>query len=129
MKIQAIDHIVLVVASPLETCAFYEKVLGLQPVQDEGGRWSLKFGQSKISLQVQGKVPEIARQTSRGSANFCLITNTPIQEVVNHLNACGVEIIEGPSRKAGALGPLMSVYFYDVDGNLVEVSNRLANHQ
>ena len=34
-----------------------------------------------------------------------------------------VEIIEGPCAKTGATGPLLSVYFRDPDGNLVEVSN------
>ena len=109
-----------------ETCAFYEKVLGLRPVKGSRGKWSLKFGQSKISLQTEGKVPEIARQTIRGSANFCLITETPIREVAAHLRACGVKIVEGPGQKDGAVGPLMSIYIYDIDGNLVEVSNQLA---
>jgi catechol 2,3-dioxygenase-like lactoylglutathione lyase family enzyme len=68
----------------------------------------------------------IARQTTRGSANFCLITDTPIEEVVEHLRACEVEIINGPAQKQGAIGPLLSVYFYDIDGNLVEVSNPLS---
>jgi len=34
-----------------------------------------------------------------------------------------VEIIEGPCDKTGAVGKLLSVYFRDPDGNLVEVSN------
>ncbi len=37
--------------------------------------------------------------------------------------AHGVAIIEGPVPKTGALGPMMSVYFRDPDGNLIEVSN------
>jgi catechol 2,3-dioxygenase-like lactoylglutathione lyase family enzyme len=126
MNIKSIDHIVLVVADIATTCAFYERVLGLQPVERPAGRWSLQFGQNKISLQAQHKVPVIARQTTRGSANFCLITDTPIEEVVEHLRACEVEIINGPAQKQGAIGPLLSVYFYDMDGNLVEVSNPLS---
>ena len=126
IEILSIDHIVLIVANPAETCAFYQEVLGLLPVQDSQGRWSLKFGQNKISLQIQGKVPEIARRTIRGSGNFCLITDTPIEEVIAHLNACSVKIVAGPSKKEGGLGPLMSIYFYDIDGNLVEISNRLS---
>ncbi len=125
IKILSIDHIVLVVANPVETCAFYQKILGLQPTQDSSGRWSLKFGQNRISLQSLGKVPEIARRTTRGSANFCLITDTPLQEVIAHLKASDVKIVAGPSVKEGGVGPIMSIYFYDIDGNLVEVSNRL----
>lgn len=125
MNVQSIDHIVLVVADRAKSCAFYEKVLGMQPVENPPGRWALHFGQNKFSLQVEGNVPKIARGTTRGSANFCLIIDTPIEDVVEHLKACGVEIIDGPAQRDGATGPLMSVYFYDIDGNLVEVSNRL----
>lgn len=125
MNIQSIDHIVLVVADLAKSCAFYEKALGMQPVENPPGRWALHFGHNKFSLQVEGNVPKIASQTIRGSANFCLITDTPIEDVVEHLKACEVEIIDGPAQRDGATGPLMSVYFYDIDGNLVEVSNQL----
>ena len=40
-----------------------------------------------------------------------------------HLKAHGVAIIEGPVEKTGATGPMLSVYFRDPDGNLIEVSN------
>ncbi|RUU50762.1 VOC family protein, partial [Mesorhizobium sp. M2C.T.Ca.TU.002.02.1.1] len=36
--------------------------------------------------------------------------------------AYGVAIEVGPVRRIGARGPMMSVYFRDPDGNLVEVS-------
>jgi catechol 2,3-dioxygenase-like lactoylglutathione lyase family enzyme len=60
------------------------------------------------------------------SGNFCVVTETPIEEIVQALRADGVEIVEGPAKKLGAVGDLMSVYFRDPDGNLVEVSNRLS---
>ncbi len=43
--------------------------------------------------------------------------------MVRHLEKEKVEIIEKPSTRSGALGPITSVYFRDPDGNLVEVSN------
>jgi catechol 2,3-dioxygenase-like lactoylglutathione lyase family enzyme len=49
----------------------------------------------------------------------------PIEEVVSHLQRQGVAITAGPGERAGAVGPILSVYFRDLDGNLVEVSNQL----
>lgn len=63
------------------------------------------------------------RHAMPGSADICLLTDTPISEIVEHLNASRVSIIEGPARRTGAVDPLMSVYFYDPDENLIEVSN------
>jgi len=60
-----------------------------------------------------------------GSGNLCLLTDTPITEVVAHLAREGVAIVEGPGERAGATGPILSVYLRDPDGNLVEVSNQL----
>lgn len=60
-----------------------------------------------------------------GSGNFCLLTDVPLGEVIAHLAREGVEIIEGPGERAGAVGPLSSVYVNDPDGNLVEISNQL----
>jgi catechol 2,3-dioxygenase-like lactoylglutathione lyase family enzyme len=50
----------------------------------------------------------------------------PLADVQSHLAVCGVTVIEGPVRRTGASGPILSVYFRDPDGNLIEVANRLA---
>jgi catechol 2,3-dioxygenase-like lactoylglutathione lyase family enzyme len=42
---------------------------------------------------------------------------------VGHLHDCGVQIVAGPGERAGALGPIMSVYCRDPDGNLVEIAS------
>ena len=42
-----------------------------------------------------------------------------------HFLTIGVAIAEGPDERGGATGPILSVYFRDPDGNLVEVSNLL----
>jgi len=69
--------------------------------------------------------PEMARQTVPGSGNFCVLTSMPMDQVVLRLEAEDVPIGAGPVERAGATGPILSVYFNDPDGNLVEVSNRL----
>jgi catechol 2,3-dioxygenase-like lactoylglutathione lyase family enzyme len=125
MEITSLDHIVLVVADVARTLAFYRTALGMRPVEHRPGQWALQFGPHKISLQAADGVPPIARRTTPGTGNFCVITNEPMARVVEHLERAGVRIIEGPARRVGATGPLLSVYFYDPDGNLVEVSNAI----
>ncbi len=44
---------------------------------------------------------------------------------MNHIASCGVEIIEGPVKRTGAVGPIESIYVRDPDGNLIEISNYL----
>ena len=83
------------------------------------------FRRNKISLQDAAAAPAIARDTVPGSGNFCLLSDVPIAEVVGASRGEGVDIVDGPGERAGATGPILSVYFKDPDGNLVEVSNQL----
>ena len=126
MHIDRIDHVVLTVREVEASCAFYQRVLGMRVLSFEGGRKALAFGDQKFNLHQAGKEfePKADRPTP-GSADFCLITATPIAEVVAHLKSCGVRILEDPVRRTGATGPILSVYFRDPDLNLIEVSNAL----
>jgi catechol 2,3-dioxygenase-like lactoylglutathione lyase family enzyme len=125
MQVRSLDHIVLCVNDVAATRRFYERVLGMVSREERPGKWSLHFGLNKISLQDAAASPDIARDTVPGSGNFCLLTDTPMAEVVRHLQSEGVTISAGPGERAGATGPILSVYFRDPDGNLVEVSNLL----
>ena len=51
------------------------------------------------------------------------IESVALPEVIAHLEACGVSLIDGPVTRTGAVGTLLSVYFRDPDLNLIEVSN------
>jgi catechol 2,3-dioxygenase-like lactoylglutathione lyase family enzyme len=124
MNINRLDHLVLTVNDMEATCAFYKRVLGMEVVVFGGGRKALSFGTQKINLHQKGKEYEPkALKPTPGSGDLCFITSVPITEVIAHLNSCKVEIIEGPTRRAGAVGPIISVYFRDPDLNLVEVSS------
>lgn len=124
MKVETIDHFVLTVRSIEATCDFYSRVLGMEVEEFEGGRRALKFGRQKINLHQVGKEFEPkATEPTPGSGDFCLVTDVPLERLVEHLASCDVELVEGPVERTGALGRIESVYFRDPDGNLVEVSN------
>ena len=124
MKIDSLDHFVLTVKDIAATCDFYSKALGMQVVTFGEGRKALTFGSQKINLHEQGKeFDPKAHSPMPGSGDICLITSLALPEVIAHLNACKVEIIDGPVKRTGAVGVLLSVYFRDPDLNLIEVSN------
>ena len=117
MQIEGLDHLVLTVADVGRTRDFYERVLRMKPVVFGEGRHALAFGAQKINLHEAGREfePKAAVPTP-GSADLCFLTHAPVAEVVEHLAANGVEILEGPVRRTGAAGPITSVYFRDPTG-------------
>ena len=124
MKLDRLDHLVLTVRNIETTCKFYSDVLGMEVITFENGRKALSFGSQKINLHEAGKEfePKAYRPTA-GSADLCFTTTAPIDEVVKRLELSKVRILEGPVKRTGALGQMMSVYFRDPDLNLIEVSN------
>jgi catechol 2,3-dioxygenase-like lactoylglutathione lyase family enzyme len=127
-NVLGLDHIVLTVRDLEETVRFYEEVVGMRAFTFAGGtRTALAFGAQKINLHELGReVLPNAHEAGPGTADFCLLVDTPIEEVVDHLGACSVAVEQGPDGADGATGPLRSVWFRDPDGNLVELSERIA---
>ncbi|UXA00829.1 VOC family protein [Vibrio splendidus] len=124
MEISQLDHLVLTVSDLQVTLDFYQRVLGMTPIEFGEGRLALSFGTQKINLHLSGSEFEPkARRVQVGSADLCFITNTPIAEVVEYIKAQGVVIEEGPVPRTGAMGNVVSVYIRDPDGNLIELSN------
>ena len=124
MDIDRLDHLVLTVASIDRTVAFYTGVLGMRAETFGEGRWALHFGAQKFNLHEAGHEFEPkAAHPGPGTVDICLITRTPIDEVVSTLHEHDVPIIEGPVDRTGVQGRIRSVYFRDPDDNLLEISN------
>ena len=129
-KLSALDHLVLTVTDIDATLTFYLDVLGMQAEKftpaDGSTRWALKFGTQKINLHVYGQEFEPkATHVQPGSADLCFLSEVSIADWLVHLATCGVAVEDGPVRRTGATGPILSLYLRDPDGNLLEISNCL----
>jgi catechol 2,3-dioxygenase-like lactoylglutathione lyase family enzyme len=131
ISISHIDHLVLTVKDIPTTLEFYARVLGMHAIQfgnlnDQAPRIALKFGDQKINLHESGKELEPkAHNAVPGSADLCLITEADIEKAMQYISACKVDIIEGPVKRTGATGELLSFYIRDPDLNLIEISNQV----
>jgi catechol 2,3-dioxygenase-like lactoylglutathione lyase family enzyme len=131
VKVNALDHLVINVSDVARSAQWYQKILGMEikvfdPGPGKTPRISLMFGSQKINVRPRDadKVEWFTADfETPGSDDLCFLTTTTPDEVVAHLNACGVAIEEGPVTKQGARGTLRSVYCRDPDGSLIEISS------
>lgn len=131
VKVTAIDHIVINVSDVARSAEWYAKILGMEvrvfdPGEGRSQRTSLVFGNQKINVRPKhaDKIEWFtADEVAAGSDDLCFLTTSTPDEVVAHLKAQGVTIEEGPTRKQGARGTLLSVYCRDPDGSLIEISS------
>ena len=129
-RVDSLDHLVLTVVDIEVTVAFYKQALGMTAERFEAAdgttRTALNFGRQKINLHPAGAefAPHAERPT-RGSADLCFLSAEPLADWKCHLGALGIAIEEGPVRRTGATGPILSLYLRDPDGNLIEISNPL----
>lgn len=124
IRIDRLDHLVLTVKDIQTTCDFYEQVLGMKVVTFGVNRKALQFGRQRINLHELGHEFEPkADYPTAGSGDLCFIASSTMSDVIDHVKAAGVTIIEGPVPRTGAAGNMESIYFRDPDGNLIEVAN------
>ena len=128
--ITSLDHLVLTVSDMATSVAFYRDILGMQALESEAAdgsrRRALAFGAQKINLHpAQTPFTPHAAQPRAGSADLCFLSSTPLDAWLPYLKASGQTVLEGPVQRNGALGPIVSLYIRDPDGNLLEIANRL----
>jgi catechol 2,3-dioxygenase-like lactoylglutathione lyase family enzyme len=124
--VDRLDHVVITCGDVEKSAGWYQRVLGMEREEfGEQRRTALKFGGQKINLRPRG----VSQQewfssvvAEPGTQDLCFVVTVSAQDVVDHLHGCGVTIELGPVPKAGALGPITSVYCRDPDGNLIEIA-------
>lgn len=123
MKINGIDHLVIT-TSNLEKClAFYVGLLGMSH-QECNGHHNLFFPGGKISLHtVKGEFQPAARNPEYGAQDFCLIVEEDLSDLKKEISRKGFKVVEGIVTRHGSRGVMQSLYLYDPDGNLVELSS------
>ena len=126
--VDRLDHLVITCRDVEIAASWYQRVLGME--REEFGphrRTSLRFGGQKINLRPVTATQEEwftgAAGGVPGTDDLCFVVTMKAEQVAEYLRACGVTIELGPVAKAGALGPIMSVYCRDPDGNLIEIAS------
>lgn len=122
--INHLDHLVLTTTDQNACIDFYPHVLKMKLITFGEQRYALQFGQQKINIHQYGKEFEPkAHLPVPGSLDLCFISNTPINQIMTFIQQQGVEIIEGPVKRTGAMGEILSIYIRDPDLNLIEIAN------
>jgi catechol 2,3-dioxygenase-like lactoylglutathione lyase family enzyme len=126
--VDRLDHLVITCRDVEISASWYQRVLGME--REEFGphrRTSLRFGGQKINLRPVNATQEEwftgAAGGVPGTDDLCFIVTMKSDQVAEYLRACGVTVEVGPVAKAGALGPIMSCYCRDPDGNLIEIAS------
>ncbi|CAI9120005.1 VOC family protein [Brytella acorum] len=123
--VDRLDHIVLTVRDRSISASWYQRVLGMD-IEEYGrnNRVALSFGGQKINLRpIESEGWTTARDAGPGGSDLCFTTAIDSENILRHLEKCGVIVIEGPVVRIGALGPMTSVYVNDPDGNLIEIAS------
>ena len=126
-QIAGIDHVAVTVSDVDKACQFYIDILGGEQMFDhvvDGKRLvrGIRAGGAMLSVHQEGNgIDLVARRPTVGGVDMCFRWNGPIDSAEAHLGRHGVAIVEGPVKRFSNDGkPAQSVYFRDLDGNLLE---------
>ena len=124
IKVEGIDHVAVNVRDLDKSLKFYTEVLGLKVTGREpskpGVEYFLDCGPSLIGL-IQAKDtdnPYPFREEGLGANHFSFrVRSGDFDQIVSHLEAHGVNIAFAKKRPKS-----WSLYFYDLDGNKLEMT-------
>jgi catechol 2,3-dioxygenase-like lactoylglutathione lyase family enzyme len=122
--VDRIDHLVLNVADVEASARWYAAVLGMRR-EISSGRTIMWFGDQKLHLRPIGATQATwftGRAPMPGSDDLCFAAERSMADIAAHLESARVPIEVGPGTRAGARGPMTSIYCRDPDGNLIEIA-------
>ena len=119
VRVEGMDHVVLLVVDVERSVAWYRDVLGLEPLRVDAWKdGRVPFPSVRID---DGTIIDILAGERSGTNvdHLCLVLEpTDLAAVV----ASGTfDVLEGPVTRWGARGEGTSVYVRDPDGNVVEL--------
>lgn len=127
--VEGLDHVAITVTDVEATLDWYGRVLLAEPLYLDLWRSGaipvalLQVGASRLSVHpAAAPAAPHAERPIAGSADLCFRSARPVDAVLEHLAAFGVDVVEGPVPRPASNGELgSSVYVRDPDGNLVEL--------
>src|SRR6267142_6319405 len=125
-QVVGIDHIAIAVSDLEATCVFYDRLFGARTRLERGKvqvRQIALGGGALLSVHQSGNdVALVGRQPTIGAGDICLRWEGSLDSAAELLRRHGIEIIAGPAPRRTADGlPSHSIYFRDLDGNLLEL--------
>ena len=115
-----IDHIVINVHSRIKMEKFYCAVLGFSVARKVPDMTQLRLGSILIDL-VDSTSPQLLRDRNKNIEHFCLcVSPFECNKIKNHFKKNKVRF-EPPANRFGASGYGESLYFYDIEGNKIEL--------
>ncbi len=125
MKMRRIDHVVLTVTDLEESMRFYHEVFDMPILENQNDEdlITLRCGHQLIRLQKAERPTALkAAHPTIGAADLCLVAGDSIDDIIHHLNSYYIDLVAGPVERQGAEGKMTSLYVYDPDNNLIEIS-------
>jgi catechol 2,3-dioxygenase-like lactoylglutathione lyase family enzyme len=122
LRIQAVDHLVLVVADVERSVAWYRDVLGLEVLRyREWKDREVPFPSVRVSPISIIDIVAGERGPGRGNVDhFCLVLEDGT-DLAALRDGGDFDVVEGPVTRSGARGDATSLYVRDPDGNVVEL--------
>lgn len=120
VRVHNLDHIVLRVSDPEVSVRWYQQHFGFPVLRlEEWRRGEVPFPSVEVNPGTIIDLDPRREATGTNLSHFCLVVDE--MDLVALAASDTFEVIDGPYRRWGALGPADLVYVADPDGNGIEL--------